>query len=294
MLLVNKLTDGTEFLVPQHRHSEPTLIVGINLKVQVSHVLRIVHSIWDCARAFLRRREFPSYVTWLLINLSSSSPRLWHRHSPSFIQHEIIDHRDTNQVLQTLEFTNNQGPVSLFLLQVSKIVLLAHRAFFAYPGACERYIEMISIANSKKRYCYPNSSLGNSWKKKNTYGSGANLALGSSLIQSRNTDCWRLNSPSLEAQLRMGACCSLLVVEDIARRSRKTLVVGGGAGLTRALEAKRKIIEQNMDWFVIADCCNKRPAAGFVLLCCMKNRPRWVHLWWWQSSKNPVYLPTKY
>lgn len=45
----------------------------------------------------------------------------------------------------------------------------------------------------------------------------------------------------------MGACCSLLVVEDIARRSRKTLVVGGGAGLTRALEAKRKIIEQNMD-----------------------------------------------
>lgn len=166
MLLVNKLTDGTEFLVPQHRHSEPTLIVGINLKVQVSHVLRIVHSIWDCARAFLGRREFPSYVTWLLINLSSSSPRHWHRHSPSFIQHEIIDHRDTNQVLQTLEFTNNQGPVSLFLLQVSKIVLLAHRAFFAYPGACERYIEMISIANSKKRYCYPNSSLGNSWKRK--------------------------------------------------------------------------------------------------------------------------------
>lgn len=35
------------------------------------------------------------------------------------------------------------------------------------------------------------------------YGSGANLASGLSSIKSRKTDCWRLNSPSLLAQLRI-------------------------------------------------------------------------------------------
>lgn len=36
-----------------------------------------------------------------------------------------------------------------------------------------------------------------------TYGSAANFALESASIVSRKVDCWRLNSPSLEAQLRI-------------------------------------------------------------------------------------------